>query len=150
MSGLVDLDGEGGGAPATVGGARIVFVLTAYLSVPEIEVRPSIDEVQGEEKKKEDGFNKWGELSLVDITSLPSLLVAAVLVQAAKIIVSVSKGVAQWRKGLKTNGGAKKSKKNNGAGVVEEEQVRANCDLTDIISARFISTVRRCGSCRIT
>ena len=149
MSGLVDLDGEGGGAPATVGGARIVFVLTAYLSVPEIEVRPSIDEVQGEEKEK-DGFNKWGELSLVDITSLPSLLVAAVLVQAAKIIVSVSKGVAQWRKGLKTNGGAKKSKKNNGAGVVEEEQVRANCDLTDIISARFISTVRRCGSCRIT
>ena len=129
MSGLVDLDGEGSGAPATIGGARIVFVLTAYLSVPEIEVRPSIDEVQGEERKKKDGFNKWGELSLVDIDSLPSLL-AAVLVQAAKIIVSVSKGVAQWRKGLKTNGGAKKSKKNNGAGVAEEEQVRANCDLT--------------------
>ena len=56
MSGLVDLDGEGGGGPATVGGARIVFVLTAYLSVPEIEVRPSIDEVQGEERKKKDGF----------------------------------------------------------------------------------------------
>ena len=65
----------------------------------------------------------WGGLSLVDIASLPSLL-AAVLVQAAKIIVSVSKGVAQWRKGLKTNGGAKKSKKNNGAGVAEDEQVR--------------------------
>ena len=76
------------------------------------------------ERRKKDGFNKWGELSLVDITSLP----AAVLVQAAKIIVSVSKGVAQWRKGLKTNGGAKKGKKNNGAGVAEEEQVRANCD----------------------
>ena len=60
MSGLVDLDGEGGGAPATVGGARIVFVLTAYLSVPEIEVRPSIDEVQGGERKKKDEFNKWG------------------------------------------------------------------------------------------
>lgn len=25
---------------------NIVFVLTAYLSIPEIEVRPSIDEVQ--------------------------------------------------------------------------------------------------------
>ena len=75
MSGLVDLDGEGGGGgPATVGGARIVFVLTAYLSVPEIEVRPSIDEVQGEGRKKKDGFNKWGELSLVDITSLTSLI----------------------------------------------------------------------------
>ena len=47
----------------------IVFVLTAYLSIPEIEVRPSIDEVQG------------------------------VLVHAAKIIISVSKGVGQWRKG---------------------------------------------------
>ncbi len=35
-------DEDGGG-----GGGRIVFVLTAYLSVPEIEVRPSIDEVQG-------------------------------------------------------------------------------------------------------
>ena len=49
MSGLVDLDAEGpgGGATTAGGGARIVFVLTAYLSVPEIEVRPSIDEVQG-------------------------------------------------------------------------------------------------------
>ena len=54
MSGLVDLDGEGGagGGPATIGGARIVFVLTAYLSVPEIEVRPSIDEVQGGDRKR--------------------------------------------------------------------------------------------------
>ena len=52
MSGLVDLDGEGGGATATIGGARIVFVLTAYLSVPEIEVRPSIDEVQGGDRKR--------------------------------------------------------------------------------------------------
>ena len=47
----------------------IVFVLTAFLSVPEIEVRPSIDEVQ------------------------------TVLVQAGKIIMSVSKGVSTWRKG---------------------------------------------------
>ena len=58
---------------------------------------------------------------------LPLLL--AVLVQAAKIIVSVSKGVAQWRKGLKTNGaggggGTRKNKKNNGTGVAEDEQGR--------------------------
>jgi len=55
-------DEEGGGD------RHIVFVLTAYLSIPDIEVRPSIDEVQG------------------------------VLVQAAKIIISVSKGVGQWKK----------------------------------------------------
>jgi hypothetical protein len=34
------------------GGSRIVFVLTAYLSIPEIEVRPSIDEVQGEQERR--------------------------------------------------------------------------------------------------
>ncbi len=39
-----DGDGGDGGSCAT----QIVFVLTAYLSIPEIEVRPSIDEVQGE------------------------------------------------------------------------------------------------------
>jgi hypothetical protein len=66
-----DLGGEGSAS-------RIVFVLTAYLSIPEIEVRPSIDEVQG------------------------------VLVQAAKIIISVSKGVGQWRRGTK-----KKKKKSS-------------------------------------
>ena len=51
--------------------SSIVFVLTAYLSIPDIEVRPSIDEVQ------------------------------TVLVQAGKIILSVSKGVATWRKNVK-------------------------------------------------
>lgn len=52
--------------------SSIVFVLTAYLSIPDIEVRPSIDEVQ------------------------------TVLVQAGKIIMSVSKGVATWKKSIKS------------------------------------------------
>ena len=85
----------------------------------------------------------WGDLSLVDIASLPSLL-AAVLVQAAKIIVSVSKGVAQWRKGLETNGGAKKSKKNNGAGVAEDEQVRWHNLFLLGYSAALLLTVESC------
>jgi hypothetical protein len=42
-----------------------------FVSIPEIEVRPSIDEVQ------------------------------MALVQAGKVILSVSKGVATWRKGAK-------------------------------------------------
>ena len=74
------------------------------------------------------GFGEHG----VPHISFPSSLLSAVLVQAAKIIVSVSKGVAQWRKGLKANGGGgggggggtRKNKKNNGAGVVEDEQGR--------------------------
>ena len=55
------------------------FFFSAYLSIPDIEVRPSIDEVQ------------------------------MVLVQAGKIILSVSKGVATWKKSLKatTKKGAK-------------------------------------------
>ena len=52
---------------------KIVFVLTAYLNIPDIEVRPSIDEVQ------------------------------AVLVQAGKIILSVPKGVGQWKKMSRTS-----------------------------------------------
>ena len=51
--------------------SSIVFILTAYLSIPDIEVRPAIDEVQ------------------------------TVLVQAGKIILSVSKGVATWKKSIK-------------------------------------------------
>ena len=69
----------------------------------------------------------FGEHGVAHI-SFPSSLLSAVLVQAAKIIVSVSKGVAQRRKGLKANGGGgggtRKNKKNNGAGVVEDEQGR--------------------------
>ena len=65
----------------------------------------------------------FGEHGVAHI-SFPSSLLSAVLVQAAKIIVSVSKGVAQWRKGLKTNGGgARKNKKGNGTtGVTEDEK----------------------------
>ena len=66
----------------------IVFVLIAYLSIPDIEVRPSIDEVQ------------------------------LVLVNAGKVILSVSKGVATWRKSVKKpkrepmrNGNGKKGDK---------------------------------------
>ena len=45
----------------------IVFVLSTYLNLPHVEVKPSIDEVQN------------------------------MLNQAGKIIVSVTKGVGQWR-----------------------------------------------------
>ncbi len=38
---------ESGGSSAAGSRSRIVFVLTAHLSIPDIEVRPSIDEVQG-------------------------------------------------------------------------------------------------------
>lgn len=64
--------------------SMIVFVLTAYLSIPDIEVKPSIDEVQG------------------------------VLVHAAKIIVSVSKGVGQWKKGSKKKKKSNRLAKSNG------------------------------------
>ena len=58
---------------------NFIIFFSAYLSIPDIEVRPSIDEVQ------------------------------MVLVQAGKIILSVSKGVATWKKSLKatTKKGAK-------------------------------------------
>ncbi|CAB4063578.1 DNAH [Lepeophtheirus salmonis] len=59
----------------------ISFVLTAYLSIPDVEVRPSIDEVQN------------------------------VLIQAGKIIMSVSKGVGTWKKATrgKEVGGGKQN-----------------------------------------
>merc|ERR1711874_710665 len=61
----------------------IVFVLIAYLSIPDIEVRPSIDEVQ------------------------------SVLVHAGKIILSVSKGVATWRKSVKPKSANQNTRTNN-------------------------------------
>ena len=70
-----DVDGEDVSA--------IVFVLTASLSIPDIDVRPSIDEVQ------------------------------LVLINAGKIILSVSKGVATWRQSIKKS---KKEKLKNGSG----------------------------------
>jgi dynein heavy chain len=68
----------------------IVFVLTAYLSIPDIEVRPSIDEVQ------------------------------SALVQAGKNILSVSKGVATWRKSVK--------KPRPGSKRITENGFIPNCD----------------------
>eukprot|EP00093_Oithona_nana_P001115 01115.XXX_1211_3656_1 [CDS] Oithona nana genome sequencing. len=63
--------------------STIVFVLIASLSIPDIDVRPSIDEVQ------------------------------LVLINAGKIILSVSKGVATWRKSTKKS---KKESLKNGSG----------------------------------
>ena len=64
--------------------SSIVFILTAYLSIPDIEVRPAIDEVQ------------------------------SVLVQAGKIILSVSKGVATWKKSIKNTAKIKNAGGKNG------------------------------------
>ena len=50
-----------------VSAGDVVFVLSTYLNLPNVEVKPSIDEVQN------------------------------MLNQAGKIIVSVTKGVGQWR-----------------------------------------------------
>ena len=66
----------------------VVFVLTAYLSLPDIEVRPSIDEVQ------------------------------SVLATAGKIIMSVSKGVATWRRNVK------RRKAGKGLAAVNSESAR--------------------------
>jgi hypothetical protein len=52
----------------------IVFVLITYLNIPNVEVRPSIDEVQN------------------------------MLNNAGKIIISVTKGVSQWKNIRKKNG----------------------------------------------
>ena len=74
MSGLVDLDGEGpGGATGSGGGARIVFVLTAYLSVPEIEVRPSIDEVQGKDQSGSEQARAGIQRSMIAISGNAAL-----------------------------------------------------------------------------
>ena len=80
-SATTDSKGEDLDSPESVN--SIVFVLIAYLSVPDIEVRPSIDEVQ------------------------------SVLINAGKIILSVSKGVACWRKSIKK---PKKEPLKNGTG----------------------------------
>ena len=52
----------------------IVFVLTTYLSIPNVEVKPSVDEVQN------------------------------MLNTAGRIIISVTKGVSQWKNIKKRNG----------------------------------------------
>ena len=55
-------------------GRDIVFVLITYLSIPIVEVRPSVDEVQ------------------------------SMLNNAGRIIISVNKGISQWKNIKKKNG----------------------------------------------
>ncbi len=70
------------------------------LSIPEIEVRPSIDEVQ------------------------------MALVQAGKVILSVSKGVSTWRKGTKKKKEDSKTQKvETGPGAAVATSAEGNREL---------------------